>query len=121
MKMVIEYKCPKCGYIGTVETSFSNPYYSLRCENCSNVFAVKEFGNPEYGKGGYIPNDSVNHPSHYQGDIETIDYIKDKLTAEEFRGFCLGNTLKYTSRARLKNGDEDLRKARNYIDYLLEV
>jgi len=29
--------------------------------------------------------------------------------------------IKYISRARLKNGDEDLRKARNYIDYLLEV
>jgi len=66
-------------------------------------------------------NDSVNHPSHYQGDIEVIDYLRDKLTAEELQGFYKGNIIKYISRARLKNGNEDLRKARRYIDYLLEV
>lgn len=68
-----------------------------------------------------LPNNNVNHPSHYQGDIETIDYIKDKLTPEEFRGFCKANGLKYISRERLKNGDEDLKKARWYLNKLLEV
>ena len=39
------------------------------------------------------------------------------LTAEEFRGYCKGNTLKYTWRERYKGKSvEDLRKARFYLD-----
>lgn len=68
-----------------------------------------------------LMSDNVNHPNHYQGDIETIDYIKDKLTTEEFRGFVKGNILKYISRERLKNGDEDIKKARWYLNKLIEV
>ncbi|MEK0151655.1 DUF3310 domain-containing protein [Tetragenococcus halophilus] len=67
-------------------------------------------------------DDNVNHPDHYtQGDIETIDYIKDKLTDEEFRGFVKGNVLKYVSREGLKNGDEDLKKSDWYLNKLIEV
>lgn len=61
--------------------------------------------------------DMVNSPAHYtDGGIEAIDYIEAKLTAEQFIGMCLGNALKYLSRAG-KKGDraEDLRKARWYI------
>lgn len=67
-------------------------------------------------------DDNVNHPDHYtQGYIETIDYIKDKLTDEEFRGFVKGNVLKYVSREGLKNGDEDLKKSDWYLNKLIEV
>lgn len=69
-----------------------------------------------------LPGDNVNHPNHYtQGSIETIDYIKDKLTDEEFRGFIKGNILKYISRERLKNSDEDLRKSNWYLNKLVEA
>lgn len=68
-----------------------------------------------------LMSDNVNHPNHYQGDIETIDYIKDKLTTEEFRGFVKGNILKYVSRESLKNGDEDLKKSDWYLNKLIEV
>ena len=57
--------------------------------------------------------DKVNHPTHYTSTkIETIDIIQDKLTAEAFEGFCIGNVLKYLTRYRQKNGLEDLQKAR---------
>lgn len=65
--------------------------------------------------------DRVNSPAHYtDGGIETIDFIQAKLTPEQFAGMCLGNALKYLSRAG-KKGDraEDLRKARWYITRLL--
>ena len=40
--------------------------------------------------------DNVNHPTHYTSTkIETIEIIRDKLTAEAFEGFCIGNVLKY--------------------------
>lgn len=39
--------------------------------------------------------DEVNKPEHYAGTkIEVIDYIEDKQL-----GFCLGNVIKYVSRA----------------------
>jgi hypothetical protein len=63
---------------------------------------------------------NVNHPKHYNaGNIECIDYIEDKLTPEEFRGFIKGNVLKYITREQHKNGDEDLKKAKWYLDRLI--
>ena len=61
--------------------------------------------------------DVVDHPSHYtQGRFEAIDVIADALTPEMLEGFCIGNVLKYVLRYRHKNGVEDLRKARWYLD-----
>lgn len=63
-------------------------------------------------------HDNVNHPTHYTaGGIETIDFIKAKLSDEEFNGYCKGNVLKYVSRATHKGGIEDLRKAGKYIEF----
>lgn len=64
--------------------------------------------------------DPVNHPAHYgQGKIECIDYIEDFLTREEFIGYLRGNIAKYMHRWRYKNKDEDLKKARWYLDRLI--
>lgn len=66
--------------------------------------------------------DNVNHPSHYtSGGIETIDFIEAKLTREEFQGYLKGNIMKYITRERMKGGYEDLRKARFYLDKLIET
>lgn len=65
-------------------------------------------------------NDNIN-PSHYIfGGIETIEYLKAKLTPAEYRGFLKGNVLKYVSREAEKNGEEDLKKAQWYLDKLIE-
>ena len=67
-----------------------------------------------------LENDMVNSPSHYtKGQYEVIDVIKDWLTPEEFRGYIKGNTIKYVSRERYKNGDEDLFKTIFYLNYLM--
>lgn len=66
-------------------------------------------------------NDLVNHPNHYTfGSIEVIDYIRDKMTPDEFQGYCMGNILKYISRHKHKNGVEDLKKAQVYLGWLIE-
>ena len=66
-------------------------------------------------------DDKVNHPSHYTfGAIEVIDYIRDKMTPDEFQGYCMGNILKYVSRHKHKNGVEDLKKAQVYLGWLIE-
>lgn len=60
-------------------------------------------------------NDPVNHPTHYTaGGIEAIDVIEAWQL-----DFCLGNTVKYISRAGRKDPTklvEDLQKARWYLD-----
>lgn len=64
--------------------------------------------------------DNIN-PNHYIfGGIETIEYLKAKLTPEEYRGFLKGNVLKYVSREAEKNGLEDLKKDKWYLDKLIE-
>ncbi len=60
-------------------------------------------------------SDPVNHPPHYvRGGVEAIDVIEAWGL-----GFCLGNAVKYVSRAGHKDPAktlEDLRKARWYLD-----
>lgn len=66
--------------------------------------------------------DAVNHPGHYtQGDIEVIDYIRDKLSPAEFRAYCIGNVIKYVSRYQHKGGTEDLEKGRVYLDWAIDT
>ena len=65
--------------------------------------------------------DSVNHPAHYiSGEIECIDAIQAQLTPEEFRGYLKGNIAKYIWRERHKGGAESCKKARWYLDKLIE-
>ena len=66
--------------------------------------------------------DNVNHPLHYtQGTFETIEIIKDILTPEEFKGYIKGNIIKYITRESHKNGNEDLKKAQWYLNYLIKT
>ena len=63
--------------------------------------------------------EKVNHPDHYNsGQYEVVDVIDDAGFGE---GFCLGNALKYILRARHKeNYLEDLKKAKWYLEYLIQ-
>ena len=59
------------------------------------------------------------NPQHYKtGGIECIDYLKAKLSPEEFRGFLKGNAVKYLSRAEHKGNAEDYAKANWYTNML---
>ena len=66
--------------------------------------------------------DNVNHPAHYKSasGLEAIDVIEaftEGLTGYE--ATHTGNTLKYMLRWKHKNGIEDLKKARWYLDRLI--
>jgi hypothetical protein len=66
--------------------------------------------------------DLVNHPPHYtDGGIECIEAIEAQLTTEEYRGYLKGNIAKYIWRERHKGGTESLKKARFYLDRLIEL
>lgn len=100
------------------------------CENCSaynnNAYNCWEhIGEHDLCVGHTVvfdekKSDPVNHPNHYAGKIEVIDYNRDKLTPEEFTGFCMGNVIKYVSRWRKKDGVQDLKKAAVYLQWAIE-
>ena len=63
------------------------------------------FKNEEVKMDENVP-DMVNHPQHYtQGGIEAV---------------CVANVIKYLWRYEKKNGTEDIRKAKFYIERLLK-
>lgn len=66
--------------------------------------------------------DMVNHPKHYtQGDIECIECIKAAVTNKVgIEAVCVANVIKYLFRYEEKNGIEDIRKAKWYIERLLK-
>ena len=69
-----------------------------------------------------LQKDNVNHPSHYQGSkYECIDVMAEALGTEVVKGFCLGNAFKYLYRCMRKNGLEDIKKARWYINKFIEL
>lgn len=61
-------------------------------------------------------NEQINHPEHYGGDTP---YEAIKVIEAWDLGFCLGNTVKYISRAGKKETDktiQDLEKAKWYLE-----
>lgn len=67
-------------------------------------------------------SDNVNHPEHYQNiaGVEAIDILNDVVKdLPGKQAALLWNALKYLFRFQKKNGVEDLKKSRNYLDYLI--
>ena len=66
--------------------------------------------------------DMVNHPKHYnQGGIECIDALKAATVGKRgIEAVCVANVIKYLWRYEEKNGIEDIRKAKFYIERLLK-
>lgn len=65
-------------------------------------------------------------PNHYKlnikgQDVEVMDIIDAVVKDMDGRkGYIVGNILKYVCRAEKKNGLEDYKKARTYLDMLIE-
>lgn len=66
-------------------------------------------------------NDMVNAPPHYnQAGIECIDAIAAATSGKTgIQAVCVANVVKYLWRYELKNGVEDVKKARWYLDRLI--
>jgi len=70
-----------------------------------------------------IETDMVNHPSHYtQGKYETIDIIEDKVKdLPPFEAVLVGHILRYITRYHYKNGLQDVKKCKWYVDKLISM
>lgn len=67
--------------------------------------------------------DNVTKPKHYQGKygMEVLDVVKNfigNLAGEH--AYYWGNVIKYLLRFQQKNGVEDLKKAMQHLDWLIE-
>lgn len=106
----MEKDCASCKYMEL------SPYQSP-CAGC--------WGDGKYN--AYEPkeeSDPVSHPNHYQSKsgLEVVDVIR--AFTEDLEGvesYYTGNILKYMCRWKKKNGLEDLKKARQYLDWLIEM
>jgi len=59
---------------------------------------------------------------HYKNmGVQPWKAMESWMTPEEFRCFLKGNSIKYLARCNSKGGVEDVKKARHYIDKLVEV
>ena len=71
-----------------------------------------------------MERDNVNHPQLYisEDGVEVIDVIK-AFTADlqGIEATDTGNIIKYICRWKHKNGIEDLKKARWYLDHLIDI
>ena len=118
-----------CGQCGKVESrkvvdihQNENGSFSV-----SGVVNVCEHDEIVYTSNQYVEAiekevpDAVNHPSHYTGaGIECIEAIKASMTPDALAGYLKGNVQKYLWRYEKKvNPIEDLKKARWYLDYLI--
>lgn len=66
--------------------------------------------------------DMVDHPPHYQSEtgMEVIDVIEAfTFDLKGIEATDTGNILKYICRWKGKNGLEDLKKARWYLNHLI--
>ncbi|AWN07188.1 nucleotide kinase [Klebsiella phage KP32_isolate 196] len=67
-------------------------------------------------------DDGVKQPSHYRlfEGVEAIEVIARSMTQEMFKGYCLGNILKYRLRAGKKSElatlEKDMAKAAFYLE-----
>ena len=57
---------------------------------------------------------------HYQKTIQPWDYMEAIMSEEAFKGYLVGNIIKYMSRWEDKGGVQDLEKAQHYLEKLIE-
>ncbi|UVX30513.1 nucleotide kinase [Klebsiella phage VLCpiA3b] len=99
--------------------------YKVACSECpldvkgttiGEVRAMKDSKTPS------VNDDGVKQPSHYQlfEGVEAIEVIARSMTQEMFKGYCLGNILKYRLRAGKKSElatlEKDMAKATFYLE-----
>ena len=133
----------KCAEIECCDCPFGSYNSTLSIENCTDLYSEENRDGDEYDEKllqsandflemrretgaligeGTIAEDKVNSPKHYRLpglNIESIDIIR-AILGKYFKWFCLGNIIKYILRAEKKNGLEDYKKARKYLDWLIK-
>lgn len=95
-------------------TSSQNEFYNNQLKKIDQMLDVcnKQIRENDDNKN----KEMINHPIHYNQGIEAIDYIESHKLS-----FCLGNVVKYITRAKHKGTElQDLKKASWYLQREIE-
>lgn len=99
------------------------------CDTCSNKPYLK-------GVGGPCPTCVENSHWHNDRELRHVAASDQQIGGSHYKsmpiqpftfihangiGFAEGNVIKYVTRWRNKNGIEDLKKARHFLDLLIEA
>lgn len=97
------------------EIIITDPSIFPTCSSCNYQLVNNLYYHPQEEKTE--TNSNIDGPEHY-GGYQVLELI---CAAEYGKGFCLGNSIKYLSRA-LKKGNfkEDILKAQVYLNYYIE-
>ena len=89
----------------------------VTCVNDFNEMNELRIGDvvPSFYKENKAINEQIGGTHYRDKAIQPIEYI----LANDL-GFCEGNIIKYVSRYKDKNGIEDLKKAKHYLEFLIE-
>lgn len=102
-------KCDLCGSWVNVDEDENERYKKVGVYVC-NCCKAKEVENMQTDE---MAKDMVNHPSHYAGGIDVID-------PKGFTEYCCKNILKYIRHWRKKDGVQDLKRAKVYLEWMIE-
>ena len=101
-----------------------NEFYNVKCMVCKQEYIVKKsvlingdyfYVCPTCRLHGTEGKNNIK-PDHYGGsEIDVIDFCQANNL-----DFMQGNVIKYVFRYKNKNGLEDLEKAKEYIDRMIE-
>ena len=98
-----------------------NEFYSLKPINGESEENLAKYYRRLLNKA-YGVASMVNHPEHYnKNGYECIDIMLATQGLEATLGFCICNAFKYIYRHNSKNGIEDIKKAKWYIDKYLDL
>lgn len=100
------------------EDMYQIKYYNVSNKRVWRQWFLKdkfEVVNDIVGVSGQPGIETVEHPKHYNKGIEVWDY-----TDSWGMDFLEGNIIKYVTRYKYKNGVEDLKKAKQFIERLIE-
>lgn len=92
------------------------------CENCRVRYIgdhdcqVPESQKPTIRNENNALNVQIGGNHYKEMPIQPIEF-----THKNNLNFCQGNIIKYVTRYKSKNGIEDLKKAKHYIDLLIEL
>jgi len=113
--------------VGAKFTVHMPQVYSIRKRVLSGSM-LGEIVNPQITDAvtQFVPSDKVDAlqigGDHYKNmGVQPWKAMESWMTPEQFAGFLRGNAIKYLARCDVKGGIDDIKKARHYIDKLVEV
>lgn len=126
---VVDYS--KVHYIGLrgVVEGIDNLIYPLSV-NLGGQYGVNSFGTNQVRRVLFTQSsnddtqEELKNTKRYKttSGKQLFDVLEDDLlTYEELRGFYKANIYKYTHRYKEKNGIEDLKKVKVYVDQLIKL